>query len=358
MASAYEEVGFLPSEVPQALGLRIHIPEGQRLRLDFAKEGEDSLRLFVDIFRAPPDTMRRAARVQSGEMTVGEWTFDAPQTGDYVLRLQPELLKGGPYRATIRVGARWQFPVAGASERDIGSFFRDPRDGGRRLHYGIDIFAPRGTPVLAAVDGHAHMVDTTGNGGLVVWQFEARGRHAAYHAHMDRLFVRRGQRIRPGDTIGLVGNTGNARTTPPHLHFGTFIRVSGPVDPVNMVLPIPPKPPPVLADLGVLGEEGRALGRGIRLMRLPSREGSVLRELREGDSFLILAGTAEWYRVVLPGGEAGYMHSRHVEVPAPGYEGQAGIVKWSRYLPDFGVEQQSESLPQTPVSSVDLDGCD
>jgi len=346
-ASAYEEVGLLPLEVPQALGLRIHLPKGQRLRLDVAREGEDSLRLFVDIFKAPPDTLRRAARLQSGEMSVGEWSFDAPQTGDYVLRLQPELLKCGRYRVTIRVGAPWLFPVAGAGERDIGGSFLDPRDGGRREHYGIDIFAPRGTPVLAAVDGRAHMVDTTRNGGLMVWQF-ASGRHSAYYAHLDRLFVQRGQRIRRGDTIGLVGNTGNARTTPPHLHFGTFVRNHGPVDPVTLVLPIPPKPPPVLADLESLGWEGRTLGRGIRLLRFPSPEGAVARELSEGAYFLILAATAEWYRVVLPGGETGYVHSRHVEVPGLGHEGRSGSVEWSRYWPgscDEGPRRRSA----TPV---------
>jgi hypothetical protein len=276
-------------------------------------------------------------------MTAGEWTFDAPQTGEYILRLQPELLKGGRYRAIIRVGAPWLFPVAGAGERDILSFFGNPRDGGRRLHYGIDIFAPRGTPVLAAVGGFARMVDTTGNGGLMVWQ--SSGRHSAYYAHMDRLFIRRGQRIQRGDTIGLVGNTGNASTTSPHLHFGTFIRGSGPMDPVKLVLPIPPKPAPIMAGLGVLGEEGRVLGRGIRLTRSPSREGSVLRELCEGTSFLILAVSAEWYRIVLPSGEAGYINSRHVEVSASGNEGRAGIVEWSRYLPAFGDERQSESHP-------------
>jgi murein DD-endopeptidase MepM/ murein hydrolase activator NlpD len=314
VGSAYQEVGIFPPSVPQALGLRVRIPEWQQLRLEVAAEDEDSLRLFVDVFRAAPDTLRRPARVQSGEITIGDWTSEPHQDGDYVLRLQPELLRGGRYRVTLSIGAPWGMPVAGARRYDIGSFFGDPRDGGTRPHYGIDIFAPRGTPVVAAMDGYASMVDTTGNGGIMIWQVETGGRRSAYYAHLDRVLVQRRQGFRRGDTIGLVGNTGNARTTPPHLHFGTFVRPVGGVDPMNMLFPVPPEPSPVLTDLEVLGGEGRVIGRGASVRRSPSEEGVVLAELREGDTFLILAGTADWYRVLLPDGRTGYIPSRQIGV--------------------------------------------
>lgn len=315
---AYQEAGLLPPELPHALGLRIHIPEGQRLYLEVAEESQDSLRFFLDVFRAPPDTLRRPAHVESGDIVDGHWTFDADQAGDYVIRLQPELFRGGRYRLAVRVGARWRMPVAGANRRDIGSFFGDPRDGGTRLHQGIDIFAPRGTPVLAATDGYASMVDTTGNGGINIWQIERGGRYAAYYAHLDRVLVRRGQGFRRGDTIGLVGNTGNARTTPPHLHFGAFIRPIGPVDPMNLLFPISPEPPPVLANLDGLGEEARASGQNVCLRRSPSHAGPVLRELQDGACLRVLAAAEDWYRVLLPDGETGYLPSHQIEVSASG----------------------------------------
>ena len=107
---------------------------------------------------------------------------------------------------------------------------------------------------------------------------------------------------------------GNARTTPPHLHFGTFVRNTGPLDPLGLVFPIPPEAPSVRTDLGALGEGGYVARRGVRLRRSPSRQGSVIRELEEGAPFLTLAGTADWYRVLLPGGGTGYLHSSEVEV--------------------------------------------
>ena len=45
-----------------------------------------------------------------------------------------------------------------------------------------------------------------------------------YYAHLDTQLVAPGQIVRAGDPIGTIGNTGNAITTPPHLHFGVFLR--------------------------------------------------------------------------------------------------------------------------------------
>jgi murein DD-endopeptidase MepM/ murein hydrolase activator NlpD len=111
-------------------------------------------------------------------------------------------------------------PVAGVSRARLVSTFGAPRDGGRRRHQGVDIFARRGTPVLAAHDG---VVVHTGHfrlGGLVVHTVGRRG-VLAYYAHLDRLRagLRVGELVEEGEVLGYVGNSGNARTTPPHLHF-------------------------------------------------------------------------------------------------------------------------------------------
>jgi murein DD-endopeptidase MepM/ murein hydrolase activator NlpD len=252
VGGAYREIGAFPASPPQALGLQVQVPEGQRLRLRIeSEEGgfSSSGRVFVDVYRSAPEELRgvelqenpRPALLRGEVMEGGNWSFDAEEMGRYVVRIQPEYGGLQRYDLSVQIGAPWRFPVAGAGEGDIGSFFGDSRDGGRRDHHGVDIFARRGTPVLAAADGLVRSVDTTEIGGRVVWQREADGRHSIYYAHLDEILVRDGQRLQAGDTVGLVGNTGNARTTPPHLHFGAYRR--GPRDPWNLILPIPPETP-------------------------------------------------------------------------------------------------------------------
>ncbi|WP_121356075.1 M23 family metallopeptidase [Flavisolibacter nicotianae] len=111
------------------------------------------------------------------------------------------------------------FPVAG-KRSNIKGFWGDSRDGGRRLHKGIDIYARKGTPVVAVCDGVIVNKDHTPIGGNTLWLKSASHPWTAYYAHLDRQLVREGQHVRKGQVIGTVGNTGNARHMPSHLHFG------------------------------------------------------------------------------------------------------------------------------------------
>lgn len=134
--------------------------------------------------------------------------------------------------ARVDVGASYAFPVAGTDAGDIWSVFGDPRDGGRRIHHGIDIFAPRGTPVLAATDAVVIRTGRRTRGGVVVVLYDDLHNLLLYYAHLDRYSVERGERVVRGQAIGTVGNTGNAVTTPPHLHLGLYAGWwSRPVDP-------------------------------------------------------------------------------------------------------------------------------
>jgi peptidoglycan LD-endopeptidase LytH len=112
-------------------------------------------------------------------------------------------------------------PVRGITVRRIANTFGAPRSGGRR-HEGLDIFAPAGTPVVSATGGFVAHVGTNNLGGLVVYTVGAGGR-VYYYAHLSRYGrFQEGDLIKPGDVLGYVGNTGNARGTPPHLHFGVY----------------------------------------------------------------------------------------------------------------------------------------
>lgn len=88
-----------------------------------------------------------------------------------------------------------------------------PRAGGKG-HAGIDLFARRGTPVVAPVSGVVRTA--TGRiGGLQLWLTDSAG-NTWFGSHLDS-FGKTGS-VRAGDLIGRVGNTGNARRTSPHLH--------------------------------------------------------------------------------------------------------------------------------------------
>lgn len=113
------------------------------------------------------------------------------------------------------------FPVAN-KRAYVGSIWGDVRDGGKRSHEGIDIFAKKGTPVVAICDGIVTSVGNTPRGGKTVWLQSFAHPWTAYYAHLNEQKVRRGQFVKKGQILGTVGNTGNARTTPPHLHFGIY----------------------------------------------------------------------------------------------------------------------------------------
>lgn len=111
-------------------------------------------------------------------------------------------------------------PVVGVQPHDLYNSWGDSRDGGRRRHKGIDIFAPKGTGIVAVADGIISYIGEQPKGGLCLWLTTENGA-SFYYAHLDRwaagLFE--GMEVRSGDLLGHVGNTGNAKTTPPHLHF-------------------------------------------------------------------------------------------------------------------------------------------
>jgi murein DD-endopeptidase MepM/ murein hydrolase activator NlpD len=125
-------------------------------------------------------------------------------------------------------------PVHGARVQAVTDTWGAPRQGGRR-HQGQDIFAPRDTPVRSATAGVVVRITDSGLGGKAVWIFGAGGRRY-YYAHLHRY----GEGLQVGDVvttetiIGYVGNTGNARTTAPHLHFGVF-GATGPIDPLPLL---------------------------------------------------------------------------------------------------------------------------
>ncbi len=122
------------------------------------------------------------------------------------------------------------------AKNQITNSWGSPRSGGRS-HQGVDIFAPRGTPVLSATEGIVIRVGTNRLGGQVI-NILGPGRQMHYYAHLDRHgSFEEGDAVYPGNIIGYVGNTGNAQTTPPHLHYGIYDPIQGAVNPWPLLNP-------------------------------------------------------------------------------------------------------------------------
>ena len=110
-------------------------------------------------------------------------------------------------------------PVLGASARDWNhkTFWHEPW-GASGVHRGIDIFAKEGTPVVSPVRGITIYAGTLGRGGNVAVVLTTQGR-VHYFAHMRDTWVTVGQPVGHKQEIGTVGKSGNAATTPAHLHY-------------------------------------------------------------------------------------------------------------------------------------------
>lgn len=179
-------------------------------------------------------------------------TTDGRRTPLVKLRREAASIAAPPTDPLADVPGRiqWQgpllaIPVAGVSRAEIASSWGDPRDGGQRLHRGNDIMAPRGTPVVAAADGRIEkLFESGGGGGTTLYARSPDGRWSYYYAHLAGYApgMREGRQIRAGDTIGYVGDTGNAGIGNYHLHFGLSYMAPGddwhegrPVDPTPLL---------------------------------------------------------------------------------------------------------------------------
>lgn len=95
-----------------------------------------------------------------------------------------------------------------------------------RTHEGIDIFAPRGTPIQTTTQGIVSKVGENNLGGRVV-VVVGPGGAGHYYAHLeDYADISPNDWVNAGDVIGYVGDSGNAKGTPPHLHYGIYLNGS------------------------------------------------------------------------------------------------------------------------------------
>ncbi len=110
-----------------------------------------------------------------------------------------------------------------------------PVTGVRKLHDGIDLMLPTGTPIHAALTGRISRVrsDHPVAGNTITLVSPAGW--SIYYAHLSEVDVEPGEQVRRGQLLGLTGATG--RVTGPHLHLAVYSPGGGPVDPVSVFPP-------------------------------------------------------------------------------------------------------------------------
>jgi murein DD-endopeptidase MepM/ murein hydrolase activator NlpD len=220
---------LMRADAPSAAAYRLELRRGRIYVLEIDR---GRMNVFADLFSAAEG--RPPLAVAGTGPPERRLEFEPDEDGTFILRVQAELLAQGV--ATVAQSHRHAllFPVPGRGRAHVHSLFGAARGG--REHQGIDIFAPRGTPVVAATDGWVTSITPNALGGNVVWLWDARRNQSLYYAHLDAHAVGPGDRVRKGDVLGFVGNTGNARATAPHLHFGIYRRGRGAIDPLYYVV--------------------------------------------------------------------------------------------------------------------------
>ena len=299
--------GTFKSKSIEANAWSISLDKGATVKIFINWNANDSSKLLVDLLKTPSfEEIESHALIQDSLM------IEADKTGRYLLRVQPELLGEGNFQILISSDQTYAvFPVQGKNTAAIQSFWGATRDAGARSHEGVDIFAPRGTPVLAPVEGIVTSVRDRGLGGKQVWLRDGKRNWRLYFADLDSQLVNNLERVKPGDTLGLVGNTGNARTTAPHLHFGIYDNGAfNPLPVINTVhtkaLPIEFKKLPSILLINVPQANVRSG---------PSTKSKTIFQLTDSTPVFITASTEDWYQIRTLTGTSGFIYQNLLSNP-------------------------------------------
>ncbi|NNE75667.1 MAG: M23 family metallopeptidase [Pricia sp.] len=270
-------------------------------------------RVFLDLFRNTCDSVSKYELVDSNELGAKSVMYKVESSGDYKLIVQPEINLESDFSLRVYDRPVYAFPVYGKGNEAIQSFWGAVRDGGKRTHEGLDIFADKGTPVMAVADGRIRFTGNRGLGGKQVWLKTGLFGNSVYYAHLDSVLVKTGQRVQIGETLGLVGNSGNARTTKPHLHFGIYQGYRGAVNPLPFVqrsdLPKDIEEPERISEQIIVASP-RA-----NLRIEASVKGQKIGEAQQNDTLLLLGFTENWAHVRSKSGQKGYVHRSLIAIP-------------------------------------------
>lgn len=305
----FSETAYFDASEITANGYRFIAERGQTIQVKVDILSMEELTIFLDLF-----TMHEGLEhLATADTIQASIQYEVEETGVFFLRLQPELLRGGRYQLEITSNPLLAFPVVGKTSKAIASFFGVDREGGIRKHEGVDIFAARGTPVIAATEGNIGRVNLNRLGGKVVWMRDPERNLSYYYAHLDSQMVKTGQRVKTGDTLGLVGNTGNAITTPPHLHFGIYSSGYGAIDPYSFLHTKNKTVTRSEEGLDYIGRKVRIKNELVNFRLSPTLQSDIVLKIPQNTLLNIRGNSNEWLRAETTDGTKGFVHFSMVE---------------------------------------------
>ncbi len=294
----YQETGLFSPLRNAAYSYEISMVAGEKLSVTVHRSLPDN-RVFIDLLDATGQSLA------SADPVAASLESEISESGNYTIVIQPEIRSNAKFSILINKKPSYGFPVQGKGNAAIWSFWGDVRDGGKRSHEGIDIFAKRGTPVVAVTDGTISFTGERGLGGKQVWQRAGIFGNSIYYAHLDGIAVTDGQRVKTGDVLGYLGSTGNAEGGKPHLHFGIYRH--GAIDPLPFVYQ--PKQITFSGYNFRMKSENIAIKSNEVNFRLsPNQDASIIKKLRSSDQISVLGQTNDWLHIQTSDKVRGFIH--------------------------------------------------
>ncbi|MGM0391969.1 MAG: peptidoglycan DD-metalloendopeptidase family protein [Bacteroidota bacterium] len=268
--------------------------------------------VFIDLFLKQDDSIQSYKNIASAPYKASVLTYEIKEKGTYKIIVQPAMEANSPFVFKVKKSPVYLFPVSGAGNKNMQSFWGAGRDAGRRSHEGIDIFASRGTPVVAAINGHITSSGEKGLGGKQVWLRDPKRSQSLYYAHLDSIEPILGKTVKRGDTLGYVGNTGNAKTTSPHLHFGIYKNYQGAIDPLYHIFQVESPEYNSRPDTLKLFSM-KVTGNTANLRDKPnSRSSIIIGNSKLNDTLIFLGKSNDWYHIRTLQNQAAFIHKNLV----------------------------------------------
>jgi murein DD-endopeptidase MepM/ murein hydrolase activator NlpD len=289
----------------QSYSYNLKLYEGEVFNLQ-VETAIDSIRFFSELFKVSEDSLKTLTTIAKAQTSETNISIPIKETATYKLIVQPEIYSSSKTVISVFTSPTYFFPVAGKDSKAIKSFWGAQRDGGKRSHKGVDIFASRGTPVVASVDGYISSTGNRGLGGNQVWLRDGLFGASLYYAHLDSIATSRGKRVKIGDTLGFVGNTGNAKYTPPHLHFGIYKSYNGAVNPLLFIKSA--DIPETDLNFDFISEQA-VIKKSIANIRIgPSSKFEKVGQLKRNDTISILGNTKGWFHLKTKNGLKAFVY--------------------------------------------------
>ncbi len=298
--------GYFKPRVFPVYSYNLELKPGEKLEVMVETDSLSNL-VFIDLFLRQNDSLKTYKKVAGSDYGMNNLIEEIEQSGTFKVVIQPAIEASTPFNIKIKTTPVYEFPVAGGKNTNIQSFWGAVRDGGRRSHEGVDIFAARGTPVIAITDGRIASSGEKGLGGKQVWLRDPKRGQSLYYAHLDSIAPLGNSKVKKGDTIGFVGNTGNARTTAPHLHFGIYKGYRGAIDPLAFIFQL--DDPNFDTPIDVPKTQNIiTTSKGILRDKPDSKNSNIIGNSSPQDTLRLLGKSNKWYHVRTAANQAAYIH--------------------------------------------------